>query len=65
MFGLGTFEIVVILLVALLILGPKKLPEMVKSIGKGIREFRRSLTEAGQESVSDVRENETEKKDKT
>ncbi len=44
MFGLGFWEISVILIIALVVLGPKKLPEMAKSLGKGIREFR-SATE--------------------
>ena len=44
MFGLGFWEISVILVIALVVLGPKKLPEMAKSLGKGIREFR-SATE--------------------
>lgn len=54
MFGIGTFEIVIILLIALLILGPKKLPELVKSISKGIREFRRSLIDGGQDDNSEI-----------
>ena len=64
MFGLGTFETVIILIVALLILGPKKLPEMFKSIGRGIREFRRSLSETGREITSDRDDNEADKKDR-
>lgn len=44
MFGLSFMEISVILIVALIFLGPKKLPELAKSLGKGIREFR-SATE--------------------
>ena len=41
MFGLGMGEIVVILIVALLFLGPDKLPEAAKQIGKTIRELRK------------------------
>jgi TatA/E family protein of Tat protein translocase len=41
-FGLSFWEIAIILMVALIILGPKKLPEIARSLGKGIREFRRA-----------------------
>ena len=41
-FGLGFWEIAAILIVALLVLGPKKLPELARSLGKGLREFRRA-----------------------
>lgn len=40
MFGLGPLEIGVIVVIALLVLGPKKLPEMASKLGAGIREFR-------------------------
>jgi sec-independent protein translocase protein TatA len=42
MFGLGFGEILVILVIALIFIGPKKLPEMAKNLGKGIREFQRA-----------------------
>ncbi len=42
MFGMGGTEIIVILIVALIFLGPDKLPEAAKSISKGIRDFKRS-----------------------
>ena len=40
--NLGAPEILIILLVALLVFGPRKLPELGKSLGAGLREFRRS-----------------------
>ncbi len=40
MFGLGMWEILVILVVALIFIGPQKLPEIARSLGKGLREFR-------------------------
>ena len=43
MFGVGWTEILLILVVALLVLGPGKLPEIAKGIGKGIRELKRAL----------------------
>jgi Tat protein translocase TatB subunit len=41
MFGLGLTEIMVILVVALLFIGPEKLPEVAKSLGRGLRELRK------------------------
>jgi sec-independent protein translocase protein TatA len=39
----GPMELIVILVVALIILGPKKLPEAARSIGRGMREFKESI----------------------
>ncbi len=43
-FGIGIWEILILLLVVLLVFGPKRLPEMGRSMGKGMREFKDSLT---------------------
>jgi sec-independent protein translocase protein TatA len=43
--GIGFPELVVILVIALLVLGPKKLPEAGRAMGKGIREFKDSVSE--------------------
>jgi sec-independent protein translocase protein TatA len=45
MFGIGTQELVVILLVALIIFGPKKLPEIGRSLGRGLNELRKASRE--------------------
>ncbi|CAB4902184.1 unannotated protein [freshwater metagenome] len=42
--GIGPMEIVVVLVIALLVIGPKKLPDMAKSMGSGLREFKDSLS---------------------
>lgn len=41
MFGIGAPELMIIIVVALIVLGPKKLPEMMKSVGRGLAEFKR------------------------
>ena len=42
--GIGPMEIVVIMIIALIVLGPKKLPEMGRSVGRGIREFKSAVS---------------------
>jgi sec-independent protein translocase protein TatA len=41
--NVGPLEIVIVLIIALVVFGPKRLPELGRSLGKGIREFRGSL----------------------
>ena len=45
MFGIGTPEIIIIIVAALLVFGPKRLPDIGKSLGKGLREFKKATTE--------------------
>jgi sec-independent protein translocase protein TatB len=42
MFNIGPGELIVILILALVLLGPEKLPEMARTVGKGMRELRRA-----------------------
>ena len=42
--NIGPLEILVILVIALLVLGPARLPETARSVGKGMREFKESLS---------------------
>jgi sec-independent protein translocase protein TatA len=42
--NVGPMELIVILAIALIVLGPKKLPEVGKSLGKGMREFKDSIS---------------------
>jgi sec-independent protein translocase protein TatA len=43
-FGIGIWELLILLLVLLLVFGPKRLPEMGRQLGKGMREFKDSVT---------------------
>lgn len=45
-FNVGPMELIVVLVIALVVLGPKKLPEVGKSLGKGMREFKDSVSGA-------------------
>lgn len=45
MFGIGMTEMILIAAVALLVIGPKKLPDLARSLGKGFAEFKRATNE--------------------
>ncbi|MBU4002159.1 MAG: Sec-independent protein translocase protein TatB, partial [Proteobacteria bacterium] len=45
MFGIGMPEMILILAVALIVIGPKKLPDLAKSLGKAMREFKNATAE--------------------
>lgn len=45
MFGLGMSEVILLLALALILIGPKKLPEVAKGAGKGYAEFRKYMNE--------------------
>jgi len=49
MFGIGTPELLVILLVALIVLGPQRLPEIAKALGKALAELRRATSGLSEE----------------
>jgi sec-independent protein translocase protein TatA len=50
-FGIGIWELLILLLVLLLVFGPKRLPEMGRQLGKGMREFKDSVS--GKDDVAD------------
>ncbi len=43
MFNVGPLELVVVLIIALIVLGPQRLPDVARSVGRGMREFRSAL----------------------
>jgi sec-independent protein translocase protein TatA len=47
--NIGPMELIVVLIVALLIIGPKKLPDVGRSMGRGMREFKNAVTHGGDE----------------
>ena len=55
-FNLGPGELLLILAIALVVLGPKKLPEVGRSLGKGMREFKQSVSNmAGTDDDDDAK----------
>ncbi len=70
MFGIGITEIIIIMVVALLVVGPKKLPELAKTLGRGLAEFRRTADDFKEsiyqdESTHDADRKKSEQKHKT
>jgi sec-independent protein translocase protein TatA/sec-independent protein translocase protein TatB len=62
MFGLGMSEIVLILVIALLVIGPKKLPDVAKALGKGYGEFKRAMSDFKEAVNIDLEEDNRKKK---
>ena len=60
MFGIGFQEMLVILVVVLIFFGPKRLPDLAKSLGKGIAEFKKASDEVRKGIDEAVREESTE-----
>jgi len=63
MFNIGVPELIVIFIVALLVVGPKKIPDLAKSLGKAIGEFRRATEEVTESLKETLKEDEPAPKD--
>jgi TatA/E family protein of Tat protein translocase len=50
--SIGPQEILIVLVIALIVLGPKKLPEMARSLGKGVKEFKEGINDDDTVDVS-------------
>jgi sec-independent protein translocase protein TatA len=57
MFGIGWQEILLIALIVLLLFGARKIPEMMRSLGKGIRELKKGMKDIETEVKDDASEN--------
>lgn len=62
MFGIGMPELLVIAVIALLVVGPKKLPDIAKALGKGLAEFRK-VTENATDTIKETLQTDDLKKD--
>lgn len=50
MFGLGLFELVIVLIIVLVLFGPGKLPKLAKGLGKSIKEFKQAKNDKNDET---------------
>ena len=55
MFGLGVPELMVILVIALVIFGPSKLPQIGSGLGKAIRDFKKGVTEGNDDDAKEAK----------
>jgi sec-independent protein translocase protein TatA len=61
MFGLGYQELLIILVIVLILFGANRLPELAKSLGSSVKEFKKGVNEVKNEDVTDARKEEEKK----
>ena len=54
MFNVGPLELIVVLIIALIVLGPQRLPDVARSVGRGMREFRSALESPDDDDEDEV-----------
>jgi sec-independent protein translocase protein TatA len=52
--NIGPMELIIVLVIALIVIGPKRLPEVGKSLGRGMREFKESISGNSRDDEDDV-----------
>jgi sec-independent protein translocase protein TatA len=52
-FGIGPLELIIVLVIALVVFGPKRLPDLGRSLGTGMREFKDSITSSSSKTDDD------------
>lgn len=62
MFGVGQTEVVILLIIVLIIFGPKNLPKLANSMGRAITDFKRGLSGIDKDLRDEVEKNEAEEK---
>jgi len=62
MFGIGMLELIVILVILLIVIGPQKLPDIARSLGKGLAEFRRATDDFKRNVEETAKEHEEKEK---
>ena len=63
MFGLGTQELLIILVLVMIIFGAGKLPQVGSSLGKGLRNFKKGMNDAEEEEIEEAKVEKIEKQD--